>query len=396
MSKAFLFGTGGGSSAPSGDVQASKTVNLTSEQSTILPDSPYTSMGQVITNIQIDGQNTFTPSTSDQTKYPQSGKFFNQVKIKAIHADTLVAKSKSSTYYESPENYRDPETGTRYDSFKGVWVLPPDLDHRWDGEISTLPGKITENGTYTPLANHFFNKVIVNVPQTGGEVETQEKSGKSKDESYEVVPDTETGHRYLLSKVTINPPDMDEVNETTITQNGVIEAADDKFIKKLTINVPSSGGGNPEPSKEVTITSTSQTISPATGYDSMLEVVAKIDIDNNNEFTPSNLDNTYYPESGKFFNQVKVKRTYNRPAVTTNPEDNDVFVLPGTDSSGKTYNGLSSVIVKSPSLDSRYNYDSSASTPVVIQENGVYEAASNKFIKKIKINVPQERVYVFS
>lgn len=68
-----------------------------------------------------------------------------------------------------------------------------------------------------------------------------------------------------------------------------------------------SGGGDVQTSKSVIMDAVHKTILPDSPYTSIAEVEATVDVDLNNEITPTSQQQTIFPALGKFFASVVVK-----------------------------------------------------------------------------------------
>ena len=146
---------------------------------------------------------------------------------------------------------------------------------------------ITANGTYGPENGQIFNKVIVNVAESGsGTVKAQAVTATPQASSQTITP--AAGYDYL-SSVTINPVPLDSRNGQTFSSNVTVTAADGKWFKSFTIAVPSSGSSetsNIQISKNTNIDNVvssnpgSISIEPDSGYDGIAQVV----IDSTNLF----------------------------------------------------------------------------------------------------------------
>lgn len=135
--------------------------------------------------------------------------------------------------------------------------------------VPTEEKTVTANGEYTPTSGKYFSKVKVNI-DTGIAVNNQaNKDVTPSTQTQTVQPDSGyTG----LAQVTVNPIPSNYIipsGNKEITANGtnISVAAYDT----VTVNVSSSV--NNEPSRTITPTTSKQTITPASGYSGLSQVV---------------------------------------------------------------------------------------------------------------------------
>jgi hypothetical protein len=99
------------------------------------------------------------------------------------------------------------------------------------GKLKKTTGKFTKRGTFTPPAGTLYESVEVAVP----EAFFQEKNVEPSEEPQEIRPDPGFDG---LSCVNVEAV---ETEEKTVTQNGVIEPTEGKYLRRVVVSVGHGG-----------------------------------------------------------------------------------------------------------------------------------------------------------
>ena len=146
-------------------VLQSKSVSPSESKQTVTPDVGYDGLSSVsVSAIQTETKTV----TTNGTVTPSSGKYLKQVTVNVPTSSSPVLQTKSVTPSESSQNVT-PDAG--YDGLSKVTV----------GAIQTETKTVTANGTVTPSSGKYLKQVTVNVPTSGGGIDTSDATATADD-----------------------------------------------------------------------------------------------------------------------------------------------------------------------------------------------------------------------